>query len=240
MQVTECGVESRQAERLGNLRGHEVSHVEVKDRTVNALSEPRLLNALARRIDRSEGLREIGSVKEGFAHLRVHHLETRVVVIAAPHQSEDAHDFAVADGGGDVAVVREEREPERTRVVGYFGDVDLPAARRPETRPQHRTLTLRGHARVGNEFADRGDGGFVFVTQGQMKDEVPIGEESEPLETFGERRKLFLFDRARHAGAKRRGRGHGDSSVRQRAATASTSTRPCLGRSATTTQERAG
>ena len=203
MQVAEGGVEARQTERLGQVRGHEVAHVEVEQRAMNALSEPRLLHAFARRVDGREGLREIGRVKERFAHLRVHHLEVRVVVIPASNLSEDAHDFAVADGGGDVSVVREERESERTRVVGDFGHVDLSAARRPEARPQHRALTLRGHARVGDQFADRSDGGFVFIAQRQMKDEVPIGKESEPLETFRERRKLLLFDRARHAGAKR-------------------------------------
>ena len=203
VQVAEGGVEARQTERFGQIRGYEVAHVEVEQRTMNALSKPRLLNSFARRIDGGEGLREIGRVEEGFAHLRVHHLEARFVEIPPPHLSEDAHDFAVADGGGDVSVVREERESERTRVVGDFGHVDLSAARRPEARPQHRALTLRGHARVGDQFADRSDGGFVFIAQRQMKDEVPIGKESEPLETFRERRKLLLFDRARHAGAKR-------------------------------------
>ena len=193
MEVFERGSEAGEVKLIRERGRDGILHpLHVEKRSGDALSQPLLLNAFTQGVDGGERFRKRDAARYGLTDFGMNHLE------AAPEGGArfavDAHDRAGAQGRLRPGEVVNEAERKYARFILEERNQLLSPGRRGHLRANDFALHLCGFAR--DKHSDGVDLRFVLIAQRQMKNEIPVGDESELFEPFVQRCELSGADDA--------------------------------------------
>ena len=193
MEVFERGSEAGEVKLIRERGGNRILHpLHIEKRSGDALSQPLLLNAFAQGVDGGERFRKRNAARNGLADFGMNHLKPAPE--GGARFAVDAHDCTGAQGGLRPGEVVNEAERKYARFILEKRNQLLSPGRRSHLRTNDFTLHLCGFAR--DEHPDGVDLRFVLIAQRKMKNEVPVGDESELFKPFVQRCQLSGADDA--------------------------------------------